>query len=691
MSCPDLRLALGAVLACLMLNGCAVMRIDVDVYKGPLANSDAVQVQQFAAMAIGVKPLLIQLRDNLILESATQEQLEDDAQDDAKQINRPKDLRGWRWYDDSGYITTLLETERAAYTTFDRDEVLPVWVNDRARRVNDLLRFYDDRPLLDLDVTVDSETGSALFALMPINKAREARMGIVNLVKAYGDAVDPRLPPSQEATELRQLLINVLVRVAEQILLIANNEKIIARSTETSAQPLHPFRETQRDQYIEVLQAVGNSILVQADELTHRAKHTEKLRRNAASERFALAASLERSARETVDEIIADLEATAKARGPELAAARKVHETAVEKVNALSRQAQTSAGAQRAFDQASQRHKDALKSAQWAIQAHQTISKQQFADLVLKPEAGATAIESDGKAIESSIKKTGDADGATVMTEIAKWVKTQIATPVTFDCKAAGAPVEPDDPRQIRLKCARQYFETPPGELSSAIGAVALRKRGDAFDAVAKVVDGHFRAEQTRIAVARTAADTAKGKIDKTLDDATNAATRAVTDAKGVADRIEKDKKGLESAASMLRLLRPGIIEEADSGGVGGDPPQVFARITAAVAEALAEARSKKAELEGASGKEGEKMALETRQTSRAPCVCTGPAERIRIEGSSLQRRSGGEFNLERAARGIEHTQAEMIEPRLKLALARADVPIVSSCFCRLENVAIPL
>ena len=35
-----------------------------------------------------------------------------------------------------------------------------------------------------------------------------------------------------------------------------------------------------------------------------------------------------------------------------------------------------------------------------------------------------------------------------------------------------------------------------------------------------------------------------------------------------------------------------------------------------------------------------------------------------------------------------KHTQAEMIEPRLKLALARADVPIASSCFCRLENVA---
>ena len=41
------------------------MRIDVDVYKGPLANHEDVQVQQFAAMAIGAKPLLEQLACNL--------------------------------------------------------------------------------------------------------------------------------------------------------------------------------------------------------------------------------------------------------------------------------------------------------------------------------------------------------------------------------------------------------------------------------------------------------------------------------------------------------------------------------------------------------------------------------------------------------------------------------------------------
>ncbi|MEW6669039.1 MAG: hypothetical protein AB1512_27840 [Thermodesulfobacteriota bacterium] len=48
-----------------LLSGCAVMRIDVDVYKGPLANHEDVQMEQMAAMAIGAKPLLVELRDRL--------------------------------------------------------------------------------------------------------------------------------------------------------------------------------------------------------------------------------------------------------------------------------------------------------------------------------------------------------------------------------------------------------------------------------------------------------------------------------------------------------------------------------------------------------------------------------------------------------------------------------------------------
>ncbi|MBI3118222.1 MAG: hypothetical protein HYZ00_06035, partial [Candidatus Hydrogenedentes bacterium] len=52
--------------------GCANLRIDVDVYKGPLANDEEVQIEQMAAMAIGAKPLLFTLRDRLECEARNQ-------------------------------------------------------------------------------------------------------------------------------------------------------------------------------------------------------------------------------------------------------------------------------------------------------------------------------------------------------------------------------------------------------------------------------------------------------------------------------------------------------------------------------------------------------------------------------------------------------------------------------------------
>jgi|CXWL01.1.fsa_nt_gi hypothetical protein len=48
-----------------LLNGCAVLTVDVDVYKGALVNEEHVQLHQLVALASGAKPMLIHLRDEL--------------------------------------------------------------------------------------------------------------------------------------------------------------------------------------------------------------------------------------------------------------------------------------------------------------------------------------------------------------------------------------------------------------------------------------------------------------------------------------------------------------------------------------------------------------------------------------------------------------------------------------------------
>lgn len=54
-----------AVALCAVLSGCAVLTVNVDVYKGALVNEEHVQLHQLVALATAAKPMLIQLRDNL--------------------------------------------------------------------------------------------------------------------------------------------------------------------------------------------------------------------------------------------------------------------------------------------------------------------------------------------------------------------------------------------------------------------------------------------------------------------------------------------------------------------------------------------------------------------------------------------------------------------------------------------------
>ncbi|HYC76790.1 MAG TPA: hypothetical protein VEI02_04090 [Planctomycetota bacterium] len=105
-----------AAAATFALGGCAVLVVDVDVYKGPLSNEDDVQLEQLAVLAVGAKPLLIQLRDAL-----------EAAEYDYVFRTRP-------WYQ-AEYIKPPLNP-----TAIDFFRSTP------AQRVNSILGLYHDRP-----------------------------------------------------------------------------------------------------------------------------------------------------------------------------------------------------------------------------------------------------------------------------------------------------------------------------------------------------------------------------------------------------------------------------------------------------------------------------------------------------------------------------------------------------------------
>jgi len=110
--------------AALIPAGCAVLTVDVDMYKGPLANDETVIAEQIKAEIIGAKPLLVQLRDTLEAKGPKGDKTTHPA------IWR-KQKNAKCWYKPS-YIGP------APGQTKSRFE------NQNADRVNDVLSLYED-------------------------------------------------------------------------------------------------------------------------------------------------------------------------------------------------------------------------------------------------------------------------------------------------------------------------------------------------------------------------------------------------------------------------------------------------------------------------------------------------------------------------------------------------------------------
>ncbi len=133
------RIALLALLAlaALLAGACATLRVDVDVYTGPLADHEDIQAERLAVMAMGAKPLLIDLRDRLENEGrkAAWEKLNDEqraAIDAAGNHHFGPNLVRYR----AGHMTASADPgDHATWATL---------IDHKAQRVNGVLGLYED-------------------------------------------------------------------------------------------------------------------------------------------------------------------------------------------------------------------------------------------------------------------------------------------------------------------------------------------------------------------------------------------------------------------------------------------------------------------------------------------------------------------------------------------------------------------
>lgn len=156
------RQAVAATLALCALSGCAVLTVDVDVYKGALVNEEHVQLHQLVALTTAAQPMLVHLRDNL-------EWPETEGKPPKGATTYPGNYSGdcerkqWTgsWYEmghvkaPEGWVSEAPKPWwRAFWDTlkegFRNPLCRPHFKNPYARAVNNVLSLYDD--LADSDL-----------------------------------------------------------------------------------------------------------------------------------------------------------------------------------------------------------------------------------------------------------------------------------------------------------------------------------------------------------------------------------------------------------------------------------------------------------------------------------------------------------------------------------------------------------
>jgi hypothetical protein len=267
-----------------LLSGCAVLTVDVDVYKGSLVNEEHVQLHQLVALATAAKPMLVQLRDSI----------EWPGEEMPSEWTVTKGPPPTTWYK-QGYIPPPpipvppekgFWCKRANYFCSDDTKKYNFFQKSLAVRVNQVLGLYEE---LDSD-------GMIIETKVDDKDAR----GLHWLTKIYGKssgASDHEGIKDDEKRQAEHRLIDALVEFSAKVLFLANHEGLASPPgtpglllggaeklnrglfgdflTDHSMYALFnsELAETKKQQYVRVLQAVGNSILFSANELRERKRH----------------------------------------------------------------------------------------------------------------------------------------------------------------------------------------------------------------------------------------------------------------------------------------------------------------------------------------------------------------------------------------------------------------------------------
>lgn len=251
------------ILGAALLTGCSTLQIEVDVYKGALVNTKEIQLRQYAALAKSAKPLLIHAAEAakkeyltckaVLRQQGTEEKII------ALQANPyPSELETER-------LAKLVKSEEACSTAEFQQKFLcetrNLYEDENNRLVACTGTYRHNEPAVGQQPTagLDKLTNAVLAALSMPETSTTKKVVLEQATKEFNQA---------------------MIFFAQRILFYSNNQVLFQAFSQTSNDMLKASTP--------VLQTLGNTILVHANDLQRQESRDTKFEQRAPSERNAI-------------------------------------------------------------------------------------------------------------------------------------------------------------------------------------------------------------------------------------------------------------------------------------------------------------------------------------------------------------------------------------------------------------------
>ncbi len=418
--------------------------------------------------------------------------------------------------------------------------------------------------LVDIKSNLQSQKNTIGRGTAGLDKGRLEK-GIEDLIKEYLEAsTQPassgNKPDTIKVTRKveRDNLLEALVRFSKKILIIADNDKLLRDPLSDTG--------TKLDRYVLVLQAIGNSIRIQADELKQREKHEKKLEDRTYAEAWAVETALARSAKSVIEDVLAELKSLQESASKDIADSKKRADDASGKfkqIETTALKAQTD-------------EKVAKAALQRAMQDLETLMNKQ-------PQYDAAVqilTNTGGISIPDFIKTNSsepDVGGAKMADEILAWLNKEKQKHLT------------NFPKKMRLENAVAFFSADP----STVRGFDSMPRADVLKEMAKVANSNLQEIKKKIAATKSLIlklqSNAKN-FARALEDANKDKAKgefAVTSEATKLRTATESKAHLELAVAAVREVLTKVILTTQQAEASDSAAAVFWTIVAVVNQEL--------------------------------------------------------------------------------------------------------